>query len=75
MGKKELKQNQSRRNVFCNLIISVAALLLMVALYLLMYMRYDIVYMFGKGFIIASGVVVSGLAVNIILCLVYLHKT
>lgn len=71
MGKKELKQ----KNVFCNLIISVAALLLMVALYLLMYMRYDIVYVLGKGFIITSGVVVSGLAVNIVLCLVYLHRT
>lgn len=71
MGKKELKQ----RNVFCNLIISVAALLLMVALYLLMYIRYDIVYVLGKGFIITSGVVVSGLAVNIVLCLVYLHRT
>lgn len=75
MGKKELKQNQSRRNVFCNLIISVAALLLMVALYLLMYMQYDIVYVLGKGFIITSGVVVSGLAANIVLCLVYLHRT
>lgn len=74
MNKRKLSRTESGRNIFGNLIISIAALLLIVAGYLLMYVRYDIVYMLGNGFIIACGVVVVGLAINIVLCLVFLNK-
>ena len=74
MNKRKLSRTESERNIFGNLIISIAALLLIVAGYLLMYVRYDIVCMLGNGFIIACGVVVIGLAINIVLCLVFLNK-